>query len=536
MQVHPPALVSPSTAAGVPGPSILSGAMEAATSVGLKVLASNFSSTPYSTLAPPTFISNYSETIKALLKPGTGVAAATDPPMMSSSTSLPAWQTPIALLTSAMSPVQAIPPIPSHVVYIPPHISSSLPSPSPLSSSPSLSTSPTQRPPSMPKAAKPRPVRIQSTITHAGTPSPSESSYKSRPPFSPPSPRPANDPLQTSGQLRPHCTARERLVRWRPVTTRSVTQPLTQEDIQRIYTVISFAWRDATKETYGSGLLVYHTFCNIRHIPEELRAPASKDIISAFVASLAGTYAAPTITNYINGVHNWHIVHGLPWAFVNTEASILLKAAKSLAPASSKRPPREPYTIDTIIKIREQLSLTLPLDAAVFACLTTLFFATARTGEFTVPNLNSFNSSLHITHNHVTTQRDRSGLEITNFHLPCTKSAPTGKDVNWAKQDGPSNPFEALLNHYLVNDPLGDAHLFAYKVKNSHKPSPAANSLRLSTAQPSVPDYLLSKATASALDLLSNIYSVTFPLRWLRSKGVGRVTLFSSISATTPKY
>ena len=251
---------------------------------------------------------------------------------------------------------------------------------------------------------------------------------------------------------------------------RAASQILSQEDIQRIYSVISHAWRDSTKETYGSGLLVFHTFCDIRQTPEDLRAPASKDLISAFVVSMAGTYAAPTITNYINGVHNWHIVHGLPWDFVSAEASALLKAAKTLAPTSSKRPPRELYTIDNIIMIREQLSLTLPLDAAVFACLTTLFFATARTGEFTVPNLNSFNPSSHITRNHVSTQRDRNGLEITNFRLPRTKSAPLGEDVNWAKQDGPSDPQEALLNHFLINDPPGDAHLFAYKEKNGHKP------------------------------------------------------------------
>ena len=108
----------------------------------------------------------------------------------------------------------------------------------------------------------------------------------------------------------PHCAAKDHLTLWHPVTTHTASQTLTQEDVQQIYSVISCAWRDLTKETYVSGLLVFHTFCNIRQIPEDLQGPASKHLLSAFIASLASTYASPTITNYINGVHNWHIIHG----------------------------------------------------------------------------------------------------------------------------------------------------------------------------------------------------------------------------------
>lgn len=143
----------------------------------------------------------------------------------------------------------------------------------------------------------------------------------------------------------------------------------------------------------------------------------------------------------------------------------MIKAAKVLTPASSKQSLREPYTIDTISKIRDQLSLSLPLHAAVFACLTTTFFATARVGEFTVPTINAFDPRIHITCKQVSVQHDRQGLEITNFHLPRTKCAPNGEDVNWAKQVGPSDPQQALSNHFVVNDPTDAVHLFAYKTK-----------------------------------------------------------------------
>ena len=228
-------------------------------------------------------------------------------------------------------------------------------------------------------------------------------------------------------QLQPQCLAKERLIQWLPLIMRSASFPLAPSDSQRIYDVIGHAWAESTKETYRSGLLVYHTFCDLKGIPEASRAPASHELISTFISNLAGTYTGSTVTNYLSAVHAWHTIHGLKWSFNSDEIDTLVKAAKTLAPASSKHSPREPYTIDTIIKIRSHLSLTDPLDAAVFACLTTTFFVTARTGEFTVKNLNSFNLDLHVTRNNMSIQRDHQGLEITNFHLSHTTAAPQGK-------------------------------------------------------------------------------------------------------------
>ncbi|KAF8137033.1 hypothetical protein EV363DRAFT_1445944 [Boletus edulis] len=169
----------------------------------------------------------------------------------------------------------------------------------------------------------------------------------------------------------------------------------------------------------------------------ERRAP------TAFISALTGIYAGSTIINYLNGVHAWHTIHGLPWSLNSDETDALLKAAKVLAPPSSKRPPHEPYTVDTIILLHTQLSLSNPLHAAVFACLTTTFFATAHTGEFTVPNLKAFDPTIHITRANV-----------------------SGEDVNWACQNGLADPQAALENHFAINETPQTAHLFAYKHKN----------------------------------------------------------------------
>jgi hypothetical protein len=129
--------------------------------------------------------------------------------------------------------------------------------------------------------------------------------------------------------------------------------------------------------------------------------------------------------------------------------------------------------VDLIIKILRHLDLTIPLHAAVYSCLTTTFWSAGRVGEFTVKTLTAFVPAKHVKPADVADTVDRNGLEMTEFGLPTTKSAPQGEKVSWAEQDGPADPKAALKNHMAVNDPPAGGPLFAYKDgKNltKHKP------------------------------------------------------------------
>ncbi|KIK82464.1 hypothetical protein PAXRUDRAFT_153755, partial [Paxillus rubicundulus Ve08.2h10] len=110
------------------------------------------------------------------------------------------------------------------------------------------------------------------------------------------------------------------------------------------------------------------------------------------------------------------------------------------------------------------------LHAAIYVCLTTTFFATARIGKFTLVTLSSFDPKLHIHQTDVSIIRDRQGLEVHNFHLPHTKSSPSGEDVNWAKQHSQSNPYTTLMNHFEINEPPAEGPLFAYQQGKGHRP------------------------------------------------------------------
>ncbi|KIK80823.1 hypothetical protein PAXRUDRAFT_157616, partial [Paxillus rubicundulus Ve08.2h10] len=193
-------------------------------------------------------------------------------------------------------------------------------------------------------------------------------------------------------------------------------------------------------------------------------------------------YSGGMVTNYLQGVCMWHIMHRLKWSHNVTEGKALLRGAVTLAPMSSKHKPYEPYTVDILSLMCNNLNLVDPADAAVFTCLTTNFWCTARIGKFTIPRLDTFDPFLHIKPSNVTHEKDCQGVMVTIFHLPKTKYALLGEDISWAQQNGPLDPQVALQNHFNVNNPPMDGHLFAYKHKGCYHP---LTKLKFTTSLPS---------------------------------------------------
>ena len=111
------------------------------------------------------------------------------------------------------------------------------------------------------------------------------------------------------------------------------------------------------------------------------------------------------------------------------EMEALLKATKKATPESSKRKKRLPYTPQFISVIRAHFDLSNPFKAAVYACLTTTFYACTWVGEFAIPILTAFKPNSHIKPSNVSSERDRNGLESTTFQLPHTKTSIHGETV-----------------------------------------------------------------------------------------------------------
>jgi hypothetical protein len=220
-----------------------------------------------------------------------------------------------------------------------------------------------------------------------------------------------------------------------------------------------------------AGLLVFHVFCDIRTIPETQRCPADTLTILTFISSCAGSYSGKTLANYVYAVRAWHTLHGQPWKMQHEELKAALDGAMVLTPASSKRAKREPFTIDLILSIRSHLDLISPLDAAVYACLTSTFYSLSRLGELTVNALKAFRPDKHVKRSDVTLDmEDRNGLCVTKIFLPRTKVSSSGEDIYWAQQADATDPKTALLHHFAVNDPAPGQHLFAWKHSNGSRP------------------------------------------------------------------
>jgi hypothetical protein len=167
---------------------------------------------------------------------------------------------------------------------------------------------------------------------------------------------------------------------------------MTSLNITRIQNVMSNAWSESTAETYGSGLLMYHIFCDRENLPEDQCAPTSPITIAVFVLSLAGCYSGKTLSNYFYGV--WHILHGVTrtWSVNEDEMDALLRVASNLTPASSKRKQQLPFTPMVLKTVHAHLNLSVHLDAAVWACLLCTFWSAARVGELNVRSLAHFHA------------------------------------------------------------------------------------------------------------------------------------------------
>ena len=290
-------------------------------------------------------------------------------------------------------------------------------------------------------------------------------------------PMDANLPQLSPSPLRPHCAATDRIRHWKPENVRNTLDAdglptnLNEHDLTRIQQVLKEAYAPSTRSTYGTGLFTFHLFCNLKSIEERHQAPIDPIILTSFVASLTGIYGGDSIRNFVYGICAWHIIHGVPWKVDNNTLQALFTASRRLAPPDAKKEETKPWTTSYLIEICKRLDINDPEGAAMLACLTTAFWATARLGEVTVPKLKGFNPRKHIKVSNMQHDvSDRNNLRETVIFIPWTKSArEQGEKIFWAKQEGILDP-KVLANHLRINNPSDNQHLFAYKHKKGMQP------------------------------------------------------------------
>ena len=203
--------------------------------------------------------------------------------------------------------------------------------------------------------------RMSSSLVSSRTVDSSSSHFNS--PLPSPSPHPelagASKPCPYQPNLRPlpspncpHCLARDRLRLWRPANPSmcpadGVSSAIMLESmLDQILEVIGALWADSTKELYGTGLLIFHLFCNFNRISELECCPMSRNLLT-FLSSCTGAYSGLALTNYSAGLRAWHLLHGHLWTIDLVELKHMLQGAARLAPCSSKKPKWPPMTWKT---------------------------------------------------------------------------------------------------------------------------------------------------------------------------------------------
>jgi integrase len=262
--------------------------------------------------------------------------------------------------------------------------------------------------------------------------------------------------------LRPHVLCDERLMKWRPYRPAD-TGDINPELLRRAMEVMAAGWAPGTHGTYGSGLLMFHVWCDKNGIAEERRAPVEEFMLHAFIGGCAGGYSKSAVENALLGLRAWHLLHKLAWPVDMKALRPLLTGVENLAPPESKRPPRDPLRLALIERIATLIRESA-FDLAWWACLLTTFWSCSRLGEFTVKDGVAFDPRYHIARGRVS-NKSRDGDHIKDFFLPWTKVAKTkGEHVFWATQPGAADPLRAFVAHLAFNDPPDEgAHLFSYR-------------------------------------------------------------------------
>jgi hypothetical protein len=217
--------------------------------------------------------------------------------------------------------------------------------------------------------------------------------------------------------LFPHCLATDRLwmwiPAWSPIPIDAFGDTLLSivEDLRRGPKVKVEALALSTRSLYGSAILLFVVWAKLRDLEPKVFFPSTTHVIDAFALAMTGSYASTTISTYISAIHKWHTVHNLTWTVDDAIVQQTIKGAAAFVPEASKRAKRAPYTTDMLSRIKGQLNLENPLDAAVWAICCTAFWAVCRMGELTIKS-GSFSPSVHPTPANVRLQTSRDGSQV----------------------------------------------------------------------------------------------------------------------------
>ena len=153
----------------------------------------------------------------------------------------------------------------------------------------------------------------------------------------------------------------------------------------------------STPSSYASGQKKFFDFCvQLGKVhPSGSPCPTDEWTLCLFATFLANAVQHSTIKVYLSAVRSMHIEQGFPDPFINClRLQRVLRGIKRTQGVFSSL--RLPVTDDIMAVIFRALDLSTPDHCMFWAACNLAYFGFLRSAEFTVPNLASFSSAIHL--------------------------------------------------------------------------------------------------------------------------------------------
>lgn len=153
----------------------------------------------------------------------------------------------------------------------------------------------------------------------------------------------------------------------------------------------------STRKSYTAGQKKFINFCTQLGKLHSSGSPCPVDewTLCLFATFLAGSLRHSSIKVYLSAVRSLHIDEGFPDPLLNClRLQRVVRGIKRAQGSSSYS--RLPITDGLMMVIFKSLDLSVPDHCMFWAACTLGYFGFLRSAEFTVPNLASFSSTLHL--------------------------------------------------------------------------------------------------------------------------------------------
>ena len=213
----------------------------------------------------------------------------------------------------------------------------------------------------------------------------------------------------------------------------------------------------ATRRAYATGVRRYRRFCRRHGLCPR---PASDNTLLRFIAAQAEQGAtAGTISAYLSGVRQWHVLQGRPWAGRSERVQLALRGAAKIP--RRPRPVRLAVTPGHIRALRRAArtsALSANDRAAAWAAVLLGFFGALRGSEYLAPAAHKFHPRRTCQWRHL--RLSHSSVEL---QLPASKTDQTyaGTLVSLPRLRGTLCPARALRRYRRLHpNALPDQPLF----------------------------------------------------------------------------